>query len=175
MDIIDELMQNTVEINDDIYIGIDPGISGGLACITNTDLFATKCPSTIADMNERIEIISDIANQTGYRVSAVIEAVHSIPGQGVSSTWKFAQNYGEWLGILAGNKIPYTQVSPQKWMKWIGSVPKDKKARKNHIKHLAQQRYPDTKVTLATSDAIMIAEYCRYNSIATLAPTKDLD
>ena len=164
-----------IEIRDNLYIGIDPGISGGIACITSDDLFAVKCPGTIADMNDKIEAITEITNHTGYQCYATIEAVHSMPKQGVSSVFKFGKNYGEWLGILSASKIPYTQVSPQKWMKLFGSMPKEKKDRKNHIKHLAQQRYPHNKITLATSDAILIAEYCRYNTLScTIPPTPKL-
>ena len=161
-----------VEIRDNLYVGIDPGVSGGIACITSDELFAIKCPSTIADMNDKVEAVVNVAHHTGYKVYATIEAVHSMPKQGVASVFKFGKNYGEWLGILSANKIPYTQVSPQKWMKIFGSMPKEKKDRKNHIKHLAQQRYPDNKITLATSDSILIAEYCRYTTLTNNIPDK---
>ena len=173
IDMMESMLLDTIEINDNVYIGIDPGVSGGIACITCEELFTVKCPETIADMNDKVEAIAKLVANTGYKAYAVIEAVHSMPGQGVASTFKFGMNYGQWLGILSANKISYTQATPQKWMKWLGSMPKDKKARKNHIKHLAQQRYPDTKITLATSDAVMLAEYCRYNTITTAIP-KDL-
>ena len=42
-------------------------------------------------------------------------------------------------------------------MKHFGTMPKDKKDRKNHLKHLAQQRFPSVKITLATADAILLA------------------
>ena len=159
-----------MDINDNLYIGIDPGRSGGIACITSEELFAIKCPDTVADMNHKLEAIVNLANHTGYRVYGIIEAVHSMPKQGVRSVFTFGKNYGEWLGLLAGNRIPYLQVTPQKWMKFFGSMPKDKKDRKNHIKHLAQQRYPHNKITLATSDAVLLAEYCRYQTISVLNP-----
>ena len=175
LDPLERMLMDAVSIQDNLYIGIDPGISGGIACITSEELFALKCPTTIADMNDKLEAVTKIANHTGYRCYAVIEAVHSMPGQGVVSTFKFGMNYGQWIGLLTANKIPYTQVSPQKWMKWLGSIPRDKKDRKNHVKHLAQQRYPNNKITLATSDAILIAEYCRYQSIATTTPKEITD
>ena len=159
------VIDREIYIEADMYVGIDPGVNGAIACITSDDLFVTPCPKTIADMNDTVEQLVMVHKHTGYRVYAVIEAVHSMPKQGVSSTFKFGRNYGEWLGILAGNKIPYTQVTPQMWMKHYGSMPKDKKDRKNHLKHLAQQRYPLQKITLKTADAILIAEYCRHNSI----------
>tara|TARA_Y100000593_G_scaffold92335_1_gene183592 strand:- start:8443 stop:8997 length:555 start_codon:yes stop_codon:yes gene_type:complete len=157
-----------IDIQDHLYIGIDPGVSGGICCITGPDMVAIKCPGTTSDMSEVVSVVSDISKHSGYKCYAIIESVHSMPGQGVKSCFTFGKNYGEWLGILAANKVPYKQVTPQKWMKLFGVMPKDKKARKNHIKHLAQQRYPDSKITLATSDAILIAEYCRNDSLASI-------
>tara|TARA_R100000005_G_C4973709_1_gene185795 strand:+ start:597 stop:1133 length:537 start_codon:yes stop_codon:yes gene_type:complete len=164
----DMLDLDMIDINDNFYIGIDPGVSGGISCITGTDMVATKCPGTIADMSDRLDIIACVARDTGYKCYAIIESVHSMPGQGVKSCFTFGQNYGEWLGLLTAHKIPYKQVTPQKWMKLFGAMPKDKKARKNHIKHLAQQRYPEHRITLATSDAILIAEYCRHDALSVI-------
>jgi len=154
-----------VDIIDDIYIGIDPGINGAIACVTGDDMFTIPCPKTILDMANSVDQLVEIHEHTGYRIHAIIEAVHSMPKQGVVSTFKFGCNYGQWLGILASSRIPYTQVTPQVWMKHYKSMPKDKTARKNHLKHLAQQRYPKHKVTLKTADAILLAEYCRYNAV----------
>ena len=49
-------------------------------------------------------------------------------------------------------------------MKHYGSMPKEKKDRKNHLKHLGQQRFPNIKITLKTSDAILLANYLRENN-----------
>ena len=143
----------------DLYIGIDPGLSGGIAA-TNGDISVCgKCPLTVSDMAKVISTMTDL----GSKPFAVIESVHSFPGQGVASTFKFGNNYGMWLGILAALKIPYIQVSPVKWMTYYGSRPKVKKDRKNHLKHLAQQRYPVLDITLATADAILLAHYGLHN------------
>ena len=142
-----------------VFIGIDPGIKGGIAFIYNDTYNARPTPSTVGGMAD--ELIK--LKQMGPNIAmyCAIEAVHSFPGQGVASTFKFGMNYGQWLGILATLKIPYIQVTPHKWMKNYGAMPKEKKDRKNHIKHLAQQRFPDVGITLATSDAMLIANYMR--------------
>ena len=156
------------EVEDNFYIGIDPGKSGGIACITGDYMECIKCPGTIADMSGILEMLSIARENTGLRCYAIIESVHSMPKQGVKSTFTFGQNYGQWLGLLTAHKIPYKQVTPVKWMNLFGSMPKDKKDRKNHIKHLAQQRYPEKNITLATSDSILIAEYCRHDTLMLL-------
>ena len=142
-----------------VFIGIDPGINGGIAIIYNDVYHVKKCPNTVQEMANELIMLNDMAKDISKY--AIIEAVHSMPGQGVKSVWTFGQGYGQWLGILATLKIPYIQVTPYKWQKHFGSQPKDKKERKNHLKHLAQQRYPDAKITLANADAILLATYLR--------------
>ena len=139
-----------------LFIGIDPGKSGGICATNGTVSVCSKCPGTVADMYSVLYAMLDIDT----RPMAVIESLHSMPGQGVKSTFTFGTNYGMWLGILASLQVPYIQVSPTKWMNIYGPRPKDKTARKNHLKHLAQQRYPKLPITLATADAILLAHYC---------------
>jgi len=140
------------------YVGIDPGVSGGVAIIGADGLKAHKCPPTILDMCETLRYAT--TGLSGFQgVYCVIESVHSMPGQGVASTFKFGKNFGQWLGILASLQIPYREVTPHKWMKHYGALPKDKTQRKNHLKHLAQQRYPSDKITLSTADAVLLAVY----------------
>ena len=145
-----------------IYIGIDPGKNGGIGIIYNDLSYCRKCPVTVLEMAEEIKICSEIAPD--IQKQAIIESVHSMPGQGVKSVFTFGQGYGQWLGILAAHKIPYIQVSPQKWLKYYNPLPRDKKERKNQLKHLAQQRFPEIKITLATADAILLANYLKENN-----------
>lgn len=142
-----------------IYVGIDPGKNGGIGIIYNDTAYCIKCPATIAEMANEINSIKDIAPD--INVQAIIESVHSFPHQGVKSVWTFGSNYGQWLGILAAHKIPYVQVSPQKWMKIYQPLSKDKKERKHQLKHQAEQRFPEIKITLATSDALLLANYLK--------------
>ena len=139
-----------------IYIGIDPGKSGGICFLMDDEIKTFKCPATTHDMAEELILAKDIRKCT-----AVVERVHSFPGQGVASTFNFGYNYGVWLGILSALHIPYQLCLPRKWMKFYGSMPKEKKDRKNHLKQLAQQMYPDHKVTLYNADAILLANYLK--------------
>lgn len=134
------------------FIGIDPGVSGGVCAIEGLGFTVCKCPDTVRDMAEVL-----IPYRERKNALVAIESVHSMPGQGVASTFKFGKNFGEWLGILATLKIPYYLITPYKWMQFYGSYPKEKTLRKTHFKNLAQQRAPLLKVTLATADAILIA------------------
>ncbi len=145
------------------YGGIDPGYSGGI-CVLNKFgqvEYICKCPNTEREMVDLLNypLPEPTPEELDLNGFVIIEGAHSFPNQGVSSTFKFGMNYGVWIGILSALKIPYMIVSPQKWMKTFGSMPKEKKDRKNHLKRLAQHRFPSEKITLATSDAVMIALY----------------
>ena len=98
-----------------VFIGIDPGIKGGIAFIYNDTYYAKQTPATISEMANELITLQDLG--PNLPMYCCIEAVHSFPGQGVASTFKFGMNYGEWLGILATLKIPYIQVTPHKWMR----------------------------------------------------------
>ena len=148
-----------------ISIGIDPGVNGGVCILdtkarstmNNTTIHTIKCPQTVKDMADYLAVkVWDSKQSLCY-----IEKVHSFPGQGVVSTFTFGKNYGQWLGILASLDIPYIEVPPKKWMKFYGDMPKDKKERKNHLKHIAQGILPEVNVTLYIADAILLANYCR--------------
>ena len=141
-----------------MLLGIDPGTSGGVAFIyTHKGVWhvahAGKCPETIQDM------VTILRCHGGVNPQAVLERVHSMPGQGVVSVFTFGRNYGRWEGALTACSIPYVDITPAVWMKHFGAMPKERKARKNHLKHLAQQRFPDVKVTLYNADALLMAVY----------------
>ena len=144
-----------MNVDEIAFIGIDPGVSGGIAILTGRKSELYKCPATVRDMADILEPYRNKQN-----VSVGLERVHSMPGNGVASSFKFGMNYGQWLGILASMSIPYKLIQPYTWMKYY-SYPKDRKDRKNYFKNVAQQRVPLLKVTLAHADAILIAYYTR--------------
>jgi len=56
---------------------------------------------------------------------AVIEGVHSMPGQGVSTTFKFGRAFGTVEGIVAALGIPSELIAPHTWKQKVG-VSKEK-------------------------------------------------
>jgi hypothetical protein len=155
-----------------IYIGVDPGQSGGIAGIWQIDnvVIFCKMPSTEYDICQyfRDTYLEYFQSEKPF---ALIERVHSMPEQGVSSTFKFGVNYGLLRGIITALDIPWEEVSPRTWQKGLGIAARrkataHKKAEtkthfKNRLKARAQQLFPTERITLATCDALLIAEYCR--------------
>lgn len=97
-------------------LGIDPGISGAVAFYfpneNRVSVYDTPVAGNQVDGAGLAHLISKYAPD-----AAMIEAVHSMPGQGVSSTFKFGMAYGIAIGTVAASMIPYQLVSPQRWKK----------------------------------------------------------
>lgn len=137
-----------------IFLGIDPGASGGIAFLSSIDAEAqaTKMPET-----ERDAWLA-ISTWELSKAFAIIEAVHSMPKQGVASSFKFGRSYGFLRGCLIASGIPFEEVTPQRWQKELGCM---SKGDKNVTKARAQQLFPGLKITHATADALLLAEYAR--------------
>ena len=152
------------------YIGIDPGKSGGIAII-DTEINSTHVTPVILSGKDIdafaiskwiIHILKGRNN-----VVACIEKVHAMPGQGVTSMFKFGFVTGVMHGIIRTLGIPLHLVTPQAWKKEIlAGTPKDKDAAIDYCRRV----YPNVNL-LATprsrkphsgmADALCIAEYAK--------------
>ena len=139
-------------------IGIDPGASGGISVLYGVNPVAEKMPDTNKDILDILQTYAVQARMQDLNIFACIEAVHSMPGQGVASSFKFGKGFGALLMALEACEIPYELITPQKWQKAMGCLTKGDK---NVSKAKAQQLFPSLKITHATADSLLIAEYCR--------------
>jgi len=144
--------------NSKVYIGIDPGKSGGICVLEDEFAKAYPCPYDVKDMALLFAMAISISETK--TVVAYIEKVWARPHDAKGSIWKFAENYGMWKGIAGSYEIDLNEVSPQKWMKYYEIPKMEKSARKRYLRDKARSMYPDLKkVTLKTADAILIATY----------------
>ena len=101
-------------------IGVDPGQKGGIAIIplrgpkSHTEAHAMPLG---ADKSIDWRAFADILRP--WDALVYVEQVHSMPKQGVASTFKFGRNYGGIFGVCGALKMPYITVTPQKWKKDI--------------------------------------------------------
>ena len=137
-----------------IFIGIDPGSSGAVAAIDENRHVVRLIKN---DTTER-DLYAAFCDWETAELSAVIEAVHSMPKQGVASSFKFGTSYGLLRGFLIASCIPFVAVSPQRWQKRLGCLTHGDK---NVSKQFSQQLFPSTKITHATADALLLAECAR--------------
>lgn len=101
-----------------IYIGIDPGLKGSLAIIGGN----TPVAFPFDKQTYLFELRSVRAYCDKFKDECIccIEQVHSMPKQGVTSSFNFGKNYGWILGALEANNIPYQEIPPQRWKKEFG-------------------------------------------------------
>jgi hypothetical protein len=157
-----------------IFIGVDPGASGGIAVVcdyldvppvlhampkTERDIWDIVGSSDVQDRSDHVELTC----------FAVIEKVGGfMPGSAGnigSAMFKFGSSYGFLRGCLTAAGIPFDEVHPRTWQKALGVIARSngesKGQFKNRLKQKAQQLFPQVNVTLATCDALLLAEYCR--------------
>ena len=136
-------------------LGVDPGVGGGLVLLKNQKPICIGLYTTEQNFIDNVEELAEEGIDAAF-----IEKVNAFPGQGVASTWKFAQNYGFERGVIRTLKIPLHEVLPRKWQKELG-IPqvKEKTKRKAALKDTAGRLFPNIKWTLKTCDAALIALY----------------
>lgn len=148
-------------------IGIDPGISGALALleddntlsdIVDMPIMPLKGNRNTVNAAEVSKILKLWLNGSG-KVTAHLEQVSAMPGQGVSSMFGFGVSYGIVQGVLASLGIPVILVTPQQWKKRAGLLGKEK----DMARTMAQRLYPmadlSRKKDIGRADAILIAYY----------------
>lgn len=121
-----------------------------------------KMPETEEDM---LDLFRSIEDKALSDCLCLIEKVHSMPNQGVSSTFTFGMSYGALRMAVRASGIPFEGVTPQKWQKGLGCLTGGEK---NVSKERAQNLFPHLKIIHATADAILIAEYLRRRELGIL-------
>lgn len=141
-------------------LGVDPGLSGALAVLDNIGRLIHAEEMPVAGGAVAVPLLHDIL--AAYPIGrVVVEQVHSMPGQGVSSTFKFGQSYGTVLGFFGGARIPVAKVAPQTWKAAyrLNGKPKDA------ARALAIEMWPDAAPLLrlkkhtGRADAALIARW----------------
>jgi len=153
---------------DTLFLGIDPGQNGGFAIINDKGHVVDVFPyDNDTDAILRIESWHKASPPRGI-MRAVIENVHSMPGQGVASSFSFGRSVGVMHGALLALGIPIETMTPQAWQK-ILAIPKRNKANneaqaafKKRLLDVAKKMFPNVApVNLKTADALLICEAYR--------------
>jgi len=101
-------------------IGVDPGQKGGIAIIPIKGPKAhTEAHIMPLDAEKQIDWAAFTKILAPWSGLVYVEQVHSMPKQGVASTFKFGRNYGGIFGVCGALGLPTITVTPQKWKKTI--------------------------------------------------------
>lgn len=159
------------------FIGIDPGLSGGLALIGEDGALIQAVPmprlqgsSGPLDMYAIKEWFA--WTKRSYSVSAAIERVSVRPKEGIRSALTTGTNWGFIKGMLIAISARHEEPTPQQWKKELG-LPKrpgsERKLAKQDAVVLANRLFPGIDLTPGRkrvphdgmADAVLIAEYAR--------------
>ena len=157
-------------------IGIDPGLSGGIAVLENNKVLSIFDMPVMPEgkKNKRqlnsAQLVSLIREniKPDEEVVVIVEQVNAMPGQGVTSMFNFGQTFGAIKGVCAALELPIFFVRPSKWKKHFELI----NSSKDSSRTKAIEMYPTLSKQLAKkkdvnkSDAILIARfYCdtRFN------------
>ena len=150
-------------------IGIDPGLSGGIAILQEKRVLGLFDMPVMSEgkKNKRQLNSAQLVNilkeniETKDEIAVVVEQVNAMPGQGVTSMFNFGQTFGAIKGVCAALKLPIFFVRPSKWKKHFELI----NSSKDSSRTKAIEMYPKLSNQLAKkkdvnkSDAILIARF----------------
>lgn len=142
-----------------MYCGIDPGLKGGIALIKDKEII---CYTKMLPDYEFIKYVQELIKQH-KNITFVIEKVSAMPGQGVSSMFKFGYNTGYLYGVLHTLQQRVIEITPRVWKQYFKIPGKKRGQESKDLTALAvRQFYPemiDIKFHDGVYDAILIAKY----------------
>lgn len=174
-----------------IYVGVDPGSSGGLIYLLDdgesVKVRGTKMPDTEVGVWEWFEELVGIYAQTAaddpdnpVGIYACIEQVTGYVAKGPRETYAHGGQpghtmftFGKGVGSLRMALVAsgfreqetFWSPTPGQWQQALGIRTRLKTESdsdwKNHLKCVALALYPKVVVTLPLADALLLAHYCR--------------
>lgn len=144
-------------------LGIDPGQTGAFVVLHDGEPVEWgDMPVMKVGSSTRINCSAFATAIENLQIDfAVVELVHSFPGQGVASSFSFGHSVGCIMGVLGAMGVPHTLVTPQAWKKAAGLIGTDKDAaRARAIQLWPSWRELDKKGKgQALADAALIARH----------------
>lgn len=153
-------------------IAIDPGLKGAIS-ILQADVVRAE-PLPVAGKDLDLPALASTIIEVAPAL-AVVEKVHSMPGQGVASMFKFGKGYGSLLGILAALGVPTELVTPQTWKRSVlKGTAKDKAAAIDYCRRV----FPNVPLVPpgcrkphdGMADALALLEYARRHLATSATP-----
>ena len=145
-------------------LGIDIGVLGGVAILTDTGelISVHEMPCLHDGPKKRRTINAPLLASIVYNshaTRAFVEAVGPRPNEGVVGAFAFGDSKGVIRGVLAGAAIPVVWITPPQWKRTVGIEP-GKDGAKDAARALAIQRWPDRAETFKHKNDDGLAEAC---------------
>ena len=154
--------------NQEVIVGIDPGVSGAICILRNGKVTMTCDMPIMVDgtKSKRQVNAAELANilineKIGEHDKIILESVSAMPGQGVTGMFSFGQSFGVIKGVCAALKLPLHLVRPVKWKKHFNLLNSEKDASRTKV--IEMFPYISSEVSKKKdankADAILIAKY----------------
>ena len=161
-----------------IVLGIDPGIRGGLAVVSDcgigTLIDAIDIPVVGSGARERVDVaaVRNFVRQHQPDL-ALIERAQAMPRQGSSSGFKYGKATGALEPAIVLSAIPLEIVEPTAWKRFWKLPPKDKERSRQRALELfpAAHALLNLKKHHGRGEAALIALYGPRNSHAVAPPS----
>ena len=150
-------------------IGIDPGLSGGIAVLDDLKIYDIfdmpimsegKKNKNQLNSAQLVNIINEhvLKNEDTF---VIVEQVSAMPGQGVTSMFNFGQTFGSIKGICAALKLPIFYVRPAKWKKHFELINSSKDSSRTKVIEMypSLSSHLSKKKDVNKSDAVLIARF----------------
>jgi Holliday junction resolvasome RuvABC endonuclease subunit len=161
---------------DDLILGIDPGLTGALAFYHIEDDF----PLVVIDMPLALYVTGKGRNQKKHKEVdgralaaiiqeyaprirfAVVEKVHAMPGQGSVSGWRFAESYARVKQALDQEHIDFENPPAAVWKSLMG-LSRDKNASRQKVMEMYPENAEDFKRVKddGRAEALLLAVFGR--------------
>jgi hypothetical protein len=154
-----------------IFAAIDPGSAHAAVAV-----FHDGTPVFVDD----IRTVNGMLDATAFAHAledmkvehAVVENVHAMPKQGLSSTFRFGMGLGIIHGVTGALRLPLTLVAPTQWKSFHGLKGPDKEASRqlairkwpNHNRHLDRKKDADR------AEALLIGDWYYVRCVITRTP-----
>jgi len=160
-----------------LYVGIDPGLHGGIAALSPDGAVLGTWPMPVAGGEIHAAGLTDLLrslrcldhHQDIGRVT--LEKVGAMPKQGVASTFRFGTGWGMVRGVCAALAVPVSLVPATVWKKQVLlGLTHDKPG----AVQFCASRWPTAELVLpgcrvphdGIADALCLAEYGRLRDSA---------
>jgi len=142
-----------------IFAAVDPGSVNAAVAVFHdgTPVFVDDI-RTVNGMLDSVAFAHALADMKVARI--VVEDVHAMPKQGVSSTFKFGMGCGIIHGVAGALRLPLTLVTPRQWKSYHSLT-----SEKEHARQLAIRKWPehnhrlDRKKDADRAEALLIGDW----------------
>ena len=145
-----------------LYLGIDPGFSGAWGLIDHHGQYRACGDMHHTDKYLLTQFIYEeiVDALHGDDLEVVVETVHSMPKQGVASSFKFGVAYGGAVALAERLNCAWHMVTPQVWKKAL-KLDSDKQKSMD----LARQLWPTASLKRqkdnGRAEALLLAHWLR--------------